>query len=426
MRPTPSRPQGVHANTLLGWLPFWRATPIRVCPFPSGKDFAVTFVDDTDLSTRDNTAPVYEFLHSQGILGTKTVWVNRQRRTSSYRQDQEQPVGPDMFGGSTLEDDDYRKFVRELADDGYEIALHGVAAGNSYRDEIVQGLEKFKALFGIYPHINVFHERNIENLYAGYHKLDLWPLKCLERLSHNSDYQGHLEGSPYFWGDLAREKITYMRLPFHTIQKVNMLRWNPSMPFHDPRRPYVNFWFSSADGADCRRYVRLLSKANIDKLERERGACIVYTHFAKQFLVNRNGQLQLNPEFVDVTRYLGAHRNGWFPTASKLLDRLRICQQITVRHEAREVIVSNTGSETVADLSLYANPSTVLKDDNGTEYRALPNGVIGIDALPGLTSMRFVSNQRYWPRRPIGNHRGHPRWERMRLEVLNYLGMLGD
>ena len=54
----------------------------------------------------------------------------------------------------------------------------------------------------------------------------------------------------YFWGDLAQEKITYMRVPFHTLRAVNTLRVNPSMPFRDPRRPYVNYWFANSDGSD--------------------------------------------------------------------------------------------------------------------------------------------------------------------------------
>ena len=154
-----------------------RACLLRVAPFPAGKDFALTFVDDTDLSTRANTEPVYDFLWQHGVLGTKTVWVARRKRTSAYRRDLEREVDLPDSSGATLEDPDYLEFVRKLADRGYEIALHGVAAGNSYREEIVQGLETFRALIGAYPRINIFHERNIENLYAGRNKLDLWPLQ---------------------------------------------------------------------------------------------------------------------------------------------------------------------------------------------------------------------------------------------------------
>ena len=35
-----------------------------------------------------------------------------------------------------------------------------------------------------------------------------------------------------------------------------------------------------------RRFNNLLSAENLARLERERGACVVYTHFAKGFAVN--------------------------------------------------------------------------------------------------------------------------------------------
>ncbi len=227
---------------------------------------------------------------------------------------------------------------------GFEIALHGVAAGNSYRSEIIDGIDTFKSIFGSYPNINVFHERNIENLYAGNYKLDFWPLKLLEKITDDSDYQGHIESSPYFWGDIAKAKIKYMRLPFHTIPEVNTLKVNPSMPFHDPKRSYVNYWFASSDGADCQRFNRLLSDVNVRRLEKENGVCLIYTHFAKGFCYKKKGRYELNKEFVNVISNLCRYPNVWCPTASELLDRLLACKKVSIKQTGYDVFVHNEGS----------------------------------------------------------------------------------
>jgi hypothetical protein len=397
--------------------------PLDICPWPEGKRFAITFVDDTDYSTRANTEPVYNLLQELGILGTKTVWTSPQKRNSAFRRDLERPHDLTDFNGATLEDEDYREFIQTLAARGYEIALHNVAAGNSTRSEIIAGLERFRNLFGADPRMNIFHAQNIENIYAGQDKLDTFIFRVLERLKDRSDYQGHVQGSPYFWGDLAQERITYTRLPFHTIQQTNTLRWNPSMPFHDPRRPFINYWFASSDGSNCRRFLRLLAHERVDQLERERGACVVYTHFAAGFARLRDGSYRLDHRFETLAREIARRGSCWFPTASQLLDRLRGCRQIDMRQNDFTVELTNLG-EPVPALALAATAGTVLTDENGTKFQADEHGLVSIGNLPARETRRFVSSRRAQFHRPAQPGLAIPRWERKRLELLNYLGLL--
>jgi hypothetical protein len=56
------------------------------------------------------------------------------------------------------------------------------------------------------------------------------------------------------------------------------------MPFHDPDRPFVKYWFASSEGPSVQTFNETLSEANQEKLEAEGGACIMYTHFANGFL----------------------------------------------------------------------------------------------------------------------------------------------
>ena len=63
-------------------------------------------------------------------------------------------------------------------------------------------------------------------------------------------------------------------------------------------------------------FLQVLKKENVDKLVREKGCCILYTHFAYDFV---DEQGQLNEEFKQAVDYL-ASQNGWFVPAGVLLD----------------------------------------------------------------------------------------------------------
>ncbi len=85
------------------------------------------------------------------------------------------------------------------------------------------------------------------------------------------------------------------------------------------KEKYGNYWFCSSDDHTVKEFNNLLGKDNIDKLEDEGDACIVYTHFVSSFV---NDEGKLNKEFEDSIRYLSA-KEGWFVPASTLLDYLR-------------------------------------------------------------------------------------------------------
>lgn len=396
----------------------------RILPFPHDKDFAFTFVDDTDYSTVFNTKPVYEFLYKHQIFGTKTIWTKPQKRTSSYRVDLERETDPNCFSGSTIQDAEYKKFILNLHDKGYEIALHGVSAGNTKRNEIINGLNEFHDLIGHDPVINIFHAQNIENLYAGSAKLESRLFRFLEKLTDSSDYQGHIEGSPYFWGDIAKQKIKYMRLPFHTIDEINTYKINPSMPFFDDERKYVNFWFTNSDGSDVSRFNRLTQNNNIQQLEWENGICIIYTHFAKGFARQNRGNLILDECFKKRIENISSYNNAWFPTTSVLLDSILACRKLSIKHIGNMFIITNCSDAPSPPFRVKMNKSTQLSQNGIIKYSASKNGLINIDGLPGASSITYECNEEgnYQSRENMTNDIS--RQERIKIELYNYLGLV--
>src|SRR5262249_39470545 len=131
----------------------------------------------------------------------------------------------------------------------------------------------------------------------------------------HENFCGQDPASAYFWGDLCRQHIRFVRN--FVFDEVNLDRLNPTLPYHDPRKPYVNFWFSSCEGGDIKRFCRTLSESNQDKLAEESGICIMYTHFASGF--RNHGGVDLL--FTRLMRRL-SRLNGWFVPVSELLEFL--------------------------------------------------------------------------------------------------------
>ena len=108
----------------------------------------------------------------------------------------------------------------------------------------------------------------------------------------------------------------------------------PIMPYHDPDRPYVNNWFASSEARDVDSFVKCITERNQDRLEKEKGACIIYTHFAYGF--HTNGKIE--PRFQFLMERL-SKKNGWFIPVSSLLDYLLETrgQHIITKKERRQL-----------------------------------------------------------------------------------------
>jgi hypothetical protein len=276
--------------------------------FPEGKRFAFTVIDDTDVATVANVRPLYELLHSLGMRTTKTVWPLPC------------PEGSKNFAGSeTLADSEYRAFVVDLQRRGFEITWHGATMESSARDRTLAALDRFREVFGVYPRIHVNHSQNRENVYWGAGRLDSALIRWLVGAVAGRPakyFTGHDEASPYWWGDACTQHFEYARNL--TTNDINTARFNPSMPYRDPRRALVPWWFSASDAESVDEFNALIHPDDVARLERDGGFCIVATHFGKRFVTN-GAVNQITRERLENL----ARRPGWFPTVGELLDWLR-------------------------------------------------------------------------------------------------------
>lgn len=257
------------------------------------------------MATVQNTGPVYEFLASLGIVTTKSVW----------------PLPHNDDGvtwGDSCADNQYLAWTQSLQSQGFEIGLHNVSATSTERSHIELGLKKFKEHFGSSPKTLANHAECRDTIYWADSRFSGWvrnTYNLLTRFKKAGQSAGHVQGSPFFWGDLCKNKIRYVRN--FVFKEINTLGACPEMPYHDPDRPYVNAWFASSNGTDVETFLKCVTPESINQLEESGGACIIYTHLARGFYEHG----RLNPQFVKTMKYL-AGRPGWFVPAGTLLDFL--------------------------------------------------------------------------------------------------------
>lgn len=271
--------------------------------FPGGKKFAFTVCDDTDNATVANVKPVYDLLYNCGIKTTKSTWVYPPRGS---------------FKGSSMQDEDYLSFIHELQDRGFEIGLHNVGDGPFTRQEISDGLDIFKKNIGHYPRIHSNHSANPDNLFWWENRF-VWPINLMYKLlsERAAERGGESLINSFFWGDLAKRHIRYIRNL--TFNGINTIASDQKMPYRiNKMAEFSNLWFSSSDGGAVNEFTELISPANVDRLAKDGGVCIVYTHFSSGF-VNDSGKV--NAEFEKNIRYL-SQKDGWFVPATTLLDYL--------------------------------------------------------------------------------------------------------
>ena len=302
---------------------------LRWPPFPHRAGFTIT--DDTDAASLDTVRAVYDVLDAHGVRATKTVWVFPP----------EEPCGipalpPSIQRGVTLADPDYRRYCEHLAARGFEITLHGATAGNNRRATIERA---FAELDRSFPRAATYicHAKNADNPYWQEKVVARGPLRwLLSRYAGAHRCSGEDPASPYFWGDLCRERVRYIRLV--RTRDANTLAANPSMPYFEREKPYVRGWFSAT-----KRSFRFVTQDDVlERLQREWGLCMLY-----QYMHRWADAGVAKPDLVAGARRLAARPAIWCDTAGRLLDRLRLLQAVFLAARGRSLWLVNTNDEPV-------------------------------------------------------------------------------
>jgi hypothetical protein len=149
------------------------------------------------------------------------------------------------------------------------------------------------------------------------------------------------------------------------------------MPYHDADKPYVNYWFSFTDGKNLDIFNKLIEEKNINSLRKERGASIVYVHFASGFIQDN----KLNNMFKERMTALSKHSDGWFVPATTLLNRLLEMKYVKLEKYKNKIFITNYNGVTVYGLTVMVSPGTIYFNQNGDKFIANEEGEIVIEKL---------------------------------------------
>ena len=329
-------------------------------PFRAG----LCITDDTDAATLDGVRQVYDFLGSIGLRASKTVWAFTPSEPCGI------PALPDsMLRGITLEDTGYLAYCEALAARGFEICLHGASAGNNRRERTERALAMVAERFGRAGTF-ICHSKNAENPYWHEKVAPRGPAQWLLAPASRYRCSGEVPSSPYFWGDLCLEHVAHIRL-FRT-RNVNTLAENPSMPYHDPEKPFVRSWFA----ATKRSFVDCASEAGIAQLRAEHGLCVLYQYMHRWADPESGG---VRPEFRAAAERLMAAGDIWVETASRVMERLRQVHAVFIAQQGERLWLCNAGPAEVRDLQLAVPAATRVEAAGATRSAS---GVLHVPSLP--------------------------------------------
>jgi len=333
-----------------------------ISPHPYGKNFTFTFTDDPDKNNIRDKKIVYDFLVEQGIKSTVLIYVKRATKTNMM------PIVPvkNYRYGDTLEKEEYREYIKYLQSVGFEIGTHTISAGADYREETLAGYDYFKEVLGQYPKHVIMHSHNLDNLYWGKYTFSNSLVQYFLGLLISVPYGGHIESSPYFWGDFAQKYTDYIRLWGTT--DLNTLAFNPNMPYHDPDKKFVNYFYSFSDGYNHEILMKMLTDENIEEFKEERGLSIVYTHFAAEFVRDS----VLSPHFKEQLVKISQDSTGWFAPATEVLDRLLYLKNVHIEETSDSYVIINANNKEIKGLTLMTSDSEPLYNRR-TGKKIIPN-----------------------------------------------------
>lgn len=351
---------------------------VIISRYPPGYDFALTITDDPDDGWLEQKKSVYDFIDSLGMKTSIGVWVFNNKRGSGDL--------PYYNQGVSLESPGFLEYVTSLKAKGFEIFLHTVSGGNDQRYETISGFNTYRKYFNEYPNHWINHFTNYENVYWGYKRFNSAIMQFLYKTHKTDKFIGDEPKSRYFWGDYCKKYIKYVR--GWATSNINTLKFNPSMPYHDPYKPYVKYWYACSDGANRESFNRLLSRENIDRLIREKGTAIIYTHFASGF-VDKKGTL--NEETRNLLTYVASHKNGWFVPVNVILDRFIAIRSIKIIEEEDRYIIVNTSNKSADGivLELYDNKGVTYQDKLYRSIGDAPSRIV-IDTMAGGSSLNLM------------------------------------
>jgi hypothetical protein len=338
---------------------------------PGNYQAAIAITDDPDNSSFESFKTMYDFLLNIDFPTTRAMWVyNNSEPTGT-------PPLQVKFTAPLLSELECLKYCKELSRRGFEICLHGASCGNNNRIRMIDALNFLSKEIAWSP-MYICHSKNAENLYWDSKTANSnLEKKILQMYTKNRCF-GEIADSQYFWGDICREKINFIRM-FRT-RSLNTLNFNPSMPYHDFSKPFVNYWFSATKG-----YIpTLFTEANINSLCEQNGVSILYQYLHKY--VDFNNSIQIDVK--NVLEKIANDKRILKKPASYVLQRLKQMQNIQVINHNDFTYLLNTSNKAVESVQIHLLCTDYFCSESPHKFDKIQRTVI-FDSIAPYSMVRF-------------------------------------
>jgi len=343
-------------------------------PHPYRAGFCIT--DDTDAATFEQVKAVYDFLLSRNFRTTRAVWAFKPMDRCGVP-----PIPDSALRGITLQDPQYLDYCRKLHEYGFEICLHGASAGNNTREYTRQAFD-FLGRNIAASDTFICHGKNADNLYWEHKVTSLPVLRWLLKHYSRHSCSGEVESSPFFWGDICKDKIDQVRL-FRT-RCLDTLKRNSSMPYFDPHKPFVNGWFA----ATKRRIIDCATEQARAALKRDYGLTVLYQYL---FRYADPKTLALDPRFTKAIDDIAGDQEILVDTVSHIMRRLRLIQGLFVVHNRHRFWLVNTNEDDVRDVQIaLSGPAPHVSSDQPVNIRG---DTLVLPAVPASAIVSIETDQ---------------------------------
>jgi len=177
--------------------------------------FVFVFINDPDHGTVRNHRKVFHELKHLGLKVTTAVFYTI--------EDDETGLAKHCFKGEThtLSDPEYRDLMLELREYGHEIAFHEYSQVSNTREKFIEGLERFKDIFGEYPFTYIEHGGHPSK-----HPLNMCKKESLA-------LEGKNPKSPYYIWDVIQNNIKCVWAYHSILDELNFKKFSEILYEHE-------------------------------------------------------------------------------------------------------------------------------------------------------------------------------------------------
>ena len=394
--------------------------PWEISPYPNGHRFAFTIIHDADDAYSERLAPLFRVFDKYGFklsISVFAFWNKDEANKFLYKNTPSDRLFYEARA-VPLEEKSEQDFYKKLASKGHEIGLHSASNLTDTREDTQRAFEYFRDVFGYYPKIYIEH-RDADNKEcvqnkgshpeSNYYIVDIlnrygpwvWIISpSALPYEGRGNYFNILDSSSLIFSDTALQYWGVLR-EFLKTGNFDLYNGELYLTMIKGGTPFDTYALKKygiikafrrtgrAEQANGEGFLKWYSKDNIDKLEKEGGIALVYTHMNSKWLDMKAREMRV--EIKERLKYI-ASKDVWLASAGEILQRFKDISNVYASYDNTYLIIVNNGDCTIKGLTLIWKDGSLLESLNNDKVIKREGNRIIIDFLAPRETLIFKKN----------------------------------